>query len=131
LPKVIDSGATSTLGNFKNPEERSINALIKVKDGQTVVIGGLLREKTDATVTKLPLLGDIPFLGSLFRHKSNEVTTRELLIVLTPHILGMGDIPNGKFTNMNGNTGFHREQDAIDPRDAAITDELNRASSGK
>ena len=45
VPKVIDSGLTSTFGtsSFKNPEERSINALIKVKDGQTVVIGGLLR----------------------------------------------------------------------------------------
>ncbi|NTV28877.1 MAG: hypothetical protein HGA80_02230 [Candidatus Omnitrophica bacterium] len=129
VPKVIDSGLTSVLGNYKNPEERSVNALIKVKDGQTVIIGGLLRQQKDLTISKLPILGDVPLLGLAFRHKREEVLTRDLLIVLTPHILGVNDIPQGQFHSVDGSAGFKREQSFSSAREAAISDELNRVSS--
>jgi len=56
-------------------------------DGQSVVIGGLVeKSKTDST-QKVPVLGDIPIFGMLFRHKSTADTKKELLIFLTPHII--------------------------------------------
>jgi type IV pilus assembly protein PilQ len=67
---------------------RSIKTRITVKDGETVALGGLLKEDEIITVKKLPVLGSIPLLGSLlFSHKSVEKTTTDLVIMITPHIL--------------------------------------------
>ncbi len=58
-----------------------------VKDNQTVVIGGLMQEKEEQSVTKVPLLGDIPVLGWLFTQKSVSKQKTNLLVFLTPHIV--------------------------------------------
>ncbi len=58
-----------------------------VKDSQTVVIGGLMQEKEEQNVTKVPILGDIPVLGWLFKHKSVSRQKTNLLVFLTPHIV--------------------------------------------
>jgi len=60
---------------------------VRVKDGVTIVIGGLRKDKREKTVKKIPILGDIPGLGFLFRSTSDNVTTTELVILLTPHII--------------------------------------------
>jgi general secretion pathway protein D len=66
---------------------RSADTVVITPDGQTVVIGGLMRNDTGEVITKIPILGDIPLLGNLFKHKvSNEAKT-ELLIFLTPHVI--------------------------------------------
>ncbi len=64
---------------------------VMVKDGVTIVIGGLMKDQDLETVTKLPLLGDLPLLGALFRSKSKAVKKTELVVLLTPHIIS-GDI---------------------------------------
>ncbi len=90
-PKVIQARAGNILDSlgrpFKDPEERGSQSMLKVTDGQTIVIGGLLRTDTTNTITKVPILGDIPLIGGAFRHKDKEDTERELIIFLTPHIL--------------------------------------------
>jgi outer membrane biosynthesis protein TonB len=53
----------------------------------TIVIGGLIRDERTSTVNKIPLLGDIPFLGALFSKTDKEVKKKELVIFLTPHIV--------------------------------------------
>ncbi len=58
-----------------------------VRDQQTVVIGGLITDNEVETVEKIPLLGDIPILGHLFRHTTTRITKRNLLIFLTPYII--------------------------------------------
>lgn len=60
---------------------------VTVKDGVTLIIGGLAKEKRDKTVKKIPILGDIPLLGYLFRSVSDDVTKIDLVILLTPHIV--------------------------------------------
>ncbi|MCG8431323.1 MAG: hypothetical protein MJA29_09140 [Candidatus Omnitrophica bacterium] len=73
---------------FKNIEERSTKSIVKVRDGDTIILGGLIRTEFANTETKLPLLGDIPWLGSLFRHKNTTKNLeRELLVFITPHII--------------------------------------------
>lgn len=59
---------------------------VAVKDGVTIIIGGLSKDKRDKTVKKIPFLGDIPFLGALFRSASDNLTKSDLIILLTPHI---------------------------------------------
>ncbi|MDO8662292.1 MAG: secretin N-terminal domain-containing protein [Candidatus Omnitrophota bacterium] len=73
---------------FHNPEIRSTKTTVCVKDGETVVLGGLIRNQKSTIITKLPILGDIPILGALFRHKNQSPDNqRELLVFITPHIV--------------------------------------------
>ncbi len=67
--------------------KRSVQTVVTVKDGETIVIGGLIKENKVETVSKIWLLGDIPLIGNLFRNKKIERKQTDLLIFLTPHIL--------------------------------------------
>ncbi len=50
-------------------------------------MGGLIKTNVETTVKKVPFLGDIPFVGAIFRHKDNVEQERELIVFITPHIL--------------------------------------------
>lgn len=76
-------GGGATFGTI----ERTAKTSVFVADGDTVVIGGLIRDKTDNTVSKIPLLGDIPLLGWLFRSTTKSSAKSNLLIFITPHIM--------------------------------------------
>ncbi len=66
---------------------RETNTVISVKDGETVLIGGLIQDRNSEKVTSVPLLGDIPFLGGLFRKTVQSKAKTELVILLTPRIV--------------------------------------------
>ena len=66
---------------------RSADTVVIVPDGQTVVIGGLMQSQKLSSENKVPILGDIPLLGMLFRHKVTNNGKTELLIFMTPHII--------------------------------------------
>lgn len=65
---------------------RSADTRVAVRDGQTIVIGGLIEDKLTDTIRKIPLLGDIPIAGHLFKRTIKEKSKTELLIFLTPHV---------------------------------------------
>lgn len=67
--------------------KRSTKTAVVVKDAQTVVIGGLMQEREEETIAKVPLLGDIPLLGWLFKYKTTAKKKTNLLVFLTPHIV--------------------------------------------
>jgi len=67
--------------------KRTAQTQLVVKDQQTVVIGGLVRNRVARTDTKIPLLGDIPVLGALFRSSSTSLQKTNLILVLTPYII--------------------------------------------
>ena len=71
--------------------KRSTKTSVLVKDGRTVVIGGLMKEDDDESITKMPLLGDIPVLGWLFKSKHVSKNKTNLLVFLTPHIVKEAD----------------------------------------
>ncbi|MDI6605995.1 MAG: secretin N-terminal domain-containing protein [Candidatus Omnitrophota bacterium] len=92
VSSVTFSGGTSSGGTalptYKDPAERTTKQVVRIKDGETVILGGLIRRETSETITKLPFLGDIPFVGNLFRHKyKDKDSERELLVFITPHIV--------------------------------------------
>ena len=76
---LINIGPTTT--------KRSTKTSVVVKDSQTVVIGGLMEEREDVSINKIPILGDIPVLGWLFKNTSRQKTKTNLLVFLTPHIV--------------------------------------------
>jgi len=65
---------------------RSAETKVAVRNGQTIVIGGLIEDKHTDSIKKIPLLGDIPVAGHLFKRTIKEKTKTELLIFLTPHV---------------------------------------------
>lgn len=65
---------------------RSSETKVAVRDGQTIVIGGLIQDEIRDTIKKVPLLGDVPVLGHLFKRTQKEKAKTELLIFLTPHV---------------------------------------------
>lgn len=60
---------------------------IRIKDGETLVLAGLIKEGESQKASKMPFLSDLPFIGAFFRQSSNTKTREELVIVVTPHII--------------------------------------------
>ncbi len=97
MPVVKDTSTSSfTISDssstyFKDPEERSTKSVVRIKDGETVIVGGLIRNEKAETTTKLPFFGDIPIIGNFFKHKDkSKDKERELLVFITPHIIKDG-----------------------------------------
>jgi general secretion pathway protein D len=67
-------------------DRRSAQSHIAIKDGQTVVIGGLMQDRKTSTIDKIPILGDLPFVGQAFKRTQDDKQKTELLIFLTPHV---------------------------------------------
>ncbi|MHC4107887.1 MAG: secretin N-terminal domain-containing protein, partial [Planctomycetota bacterium] len=67
--------------------KRTATTTVTVRDGQTIVLGGLISDQYEQRERKVPFLGDIPLVGLLFRSELEETTKTELLIVLTPHVI--------------------------------------------
>ena len=77
---------------------------VMVKDGVTIIIGGLRKDKREKTVRKIPLLGDIPGIGFLFRSTSDSLTKSDLVILLTPHIIS-GEHTYSDFSEIKPDAG--------------------------
>ena len=85
------TGGTFTSGgqssDFKDPEIRGTKSTVRMKDGNTLLIGGLIKDDDEDTRTNVAFFSKIPILGMLFRHKSKTKKERELVIFITPHII--------------------------------------------
>ncbi len=84
---VLGQTSVSTDGAPPDLAKRDIKTKISISDGSTIVVGGLMRNETKETETKVPLLGDIPLLGWFFKNKTKEHTKTNLLIFITPKVV--------------------------------------------
>lgn len=95
--KVVDVakdnpvGATTLAANTVSLNERSLETAIVVRSGDTAVLGGLIRNQESVTINKVPVLGDIPILGWLFKSQNTDVRKTNLLVFLTPKIMRADD----------------------------------------
>jgi general secretion pathway protein D len=88
--QVIEGGSIISSAVYApNINKRSANTVVVTPDGQPVVIGGLIANEKSSNDSKIPILGDIPVLGQLFRFSAKSNQKSELLIFLTPHIVQM------------------------------------------
>jgi len=85
---IISTGGLG--GTVPSIDTRSVETQVLVANGQTVVLGGIYETERRETINKVPFLGDIPFLGNLFKSKSRIDNKAELLIFVTPRILEEG-----------------------------------------
>ena len=72
---------------YPRTANRTVNITMRVKDGDTMVLAGLLREDESKNTTKIPLLGDIPLIGQLFKTESVQKSKNEVVIMVTPQVL--------------------------------------------
>lgn len=115
----IHPSITAKVGEAKAPDGntapivdvRETSTVVNVADGQTVFIGGLMQETTQENVSSVPLLGDIPWLGALFRNTSHSKKKTELVILITPRVSPPADlsaVARGELEAMRrSNRGHH------------------------
>ncbi len=85
---IISTGGLG--GTVPSIDTRAVETQVLVRDGQTVVLGGIYETERRETINKVPFLGDIPYLGAAFRSKQRTNNKAELLIFVTPRILEEG-----------------------------------------
>jgi type IV pilus assembly protein PilQ len=91
LPVTL-GGSTNTITLLS--ERKLESGQIRLRDGQTLVLSGIIQEQDRTSVTKVPLLGDIPLLGALFRRTERINQRREVIVLLTPQIIDDSDKAN-------------------------------------
>jgi Flp pilus assembly secretin CpaC len=89
----IDPAVGINVGGINAPgfKTRSAQVSVEIEDGQTLAIGGLIQTKVGAQISRVPFLGDIPFLGAAFSSKTYSETETELLILVTPRLVAPVD----------------------------------------
>ena len=88
-PEVSDA-AQYTAQGYPTTTTRTAHTTIRLRDGETFAIGGLVQEFTKQTISKIPILGDIPLLGQIFTTKANSKQKTEVIMMITPHITDSG-----------------------------------------
>jgi type II secretory pathway component GspD/PulD (secretin) len=82
-----DSSGTLKENDIPDESSTELATNIIVKDGQTIVVGGLFRDVMVASRSQIPILGDLPLIGVAFRGTNDTVTRQEVIVLLTPHII--------------------------------------------
>lgn len=85
-------------------QKKQLSSVIKVKDGDRIILGGLISTSDGMTETKLPLLGDIPGLGYLFKQNTKTKQVSELVIIITPYIVKNDKKPSLKDLGFSDST---------------------------
>jgi MSHA biogenesis protein MshL len=87
--------ATSPLGaTVPIVTQRATDTLVRVREGETIVLGGMMQDRSNLTTQKVPLLGDVPFVGHFFKRTDKTITKTDLVIMLTPTIMAPTDVPS-------------------------------------
>jgi type II secretory pathway component GspD/PulD (secretin) len=93
-PEVSTLSALDPVTGLPERITRTADTMVRVRDGQTIVIGGLRQEEERVIRTKVPLLGDLPLLGAAFRSTSKFISRTDLVIFITPRVLSRtGHLP--------------------------------------
>jgi len=105
-PSISALVSTQTLGVVQGIttfqgliSKRTLNSgQIRIRDGQTLVLSGVIRDSDRQTLVKVPILGDLPIIGALFRQETNENTRNEVIIIVTPRIIDDSQNANWGYT---------------------------------
>jgi general secretion pathway protein D len=86
--EVSDVG-TTTSSTINSPTftQRRIKTTVVVRDGESVALGGMMQDRSSVSRNQFPILGDIPYLGNLFKSKDDNIKRTELLIIITPRVM--------------------------------------------
>ncbi|MFA5498117.1 MAG: hypothetical protein WC327_01040 [Candidatus Cloacimonadia bacterium] len=89
LTPEVSSVTELVAGYVPRTKVRRVNSTVTVPDGSKIIVGGLLSSNIMYSVDKVPLLGSIPFIGRFFQHRTENITTTDLIIEITPRIVDL------------------------------------------
>ncbi|MBC7542919.1 MAG: type II secretion system protein GspD [Candidatus Sericytochromatia bacterium] len=103
---LAEASSITSIGADGLPEisKRTATTTVKLKSGQTVMIGGLVQSDDLGSDSRLPILGDLPFIGGLFGSRGRKQSDSELVIIITPHLVPEGEnfLPSAGITGVMG-----------------------------
>ena len=114
IEAVTDTGRSGAADYAPTISKRSVKTTMTVPDGETIVIAGLSRTDTTMIERKVPLLGDIPLLGWLFRWDSEVEQRTNILIFVTPHVMGDADAARAVRESLEAATGLSASEAAAE-----------------
>lgn len=120
----VSAPVQSTVGIDPNEvgatfQKANVDANVVIPDGKTGIIGGLLRESVDKSVSQAPVLGDLPLLGFLFRAKKNSRNKQNVVILVSPHIVKEGHDLD-RLTDFRMDEFYQRNIDVVFGKDGFI-----------
>jgi len=120
ISAVIDTSGLNANLVGPSTSKRSASTTVVVRDRETMVIGGLIRDNVVSSTMKVPLLGDIPILGWLFKYKTSRVEKTNLMIFITPYII-KNETDSADLTRQKGEIldGFRKEY-RIEKKDSEL-----------
>ena len=86
-PAEINLGGSGSQRIFLVSTRSLTSGTIRLRDGQTLILSGIIQESDRTSVSKLPILGDLPLIGSLFRRTNRQNQRQEVIVLLTPQIM--------------------------------------------
>jgi general secretion pathway protein D len=94
IDQQVSSVKDQVTGGIDSPtiSTKSVKTKLAVKDGQSILMGGLISKETTDNESGIPFLKDIPYLGVIFKHQSENTTKKELLIMVTPYVIDSEDV---------------------------------------
>lgn len=87
--QVSKQGSSDSAGDTSNPpatSEKKVSTNVRTRSGESVIIGGLFQQETDVSERRVPVLGSIPLIGNIFRHKTTSTADTEFVIYLVPFV---------------------------------------------
>lgn len=122
IKQEVSNAETTTTGISDSPtfSTRQAETSLVIRSGHTVSLGGIIEQKNEKSVSKIPLLGDIPFLGNLFKTVSISNTRTELIMLITPYIANNAEEAD-TLTN-----AFQKKLKMIEPLLTQGTDEIEK-----
>ena len=120
---VFVERVTVATSNVPVVDTRKVNTIALVKDGQTVVLGGMRKKDVSKQINKIPLLGDIPLLGGLFRFEGEDTAVTELIVFITPRIIEQQPVLSLDEQQSLEETEFSRPQPDITRTEKKIAEE--------
>jgi len=89
IEQEVSTVAATTSSNIDSPtiRQRRIHTSVMLNNGEALALGGLIQDSRTLARTQAPILGDIPILGNLLKHKDNKINKTELIIIITPYVM--------------------------------------------
>lgn len=89
IEQEVSDVVRTTTSTIDSPtiQQRRIKTTVNVQDGQSIILAGLIQDRSDRTRGQVPILGDIPYLGNAFKNKTDTIKRTELLIAITPQVI--------------------------------------------
>lgn len=86
-PEISSARRVAEVNNVVAKDTTQADTTMMIKDGETIILGGLIKNTKQQTINKVPVLGDIPLIGLLFKNRSLQDVKKEIIVFITPHIL--------------------------------------------